>query len=91
MGRIDKHRDDRGLGDHVVQQPQPFALEFRGEQVDSSHVAARPVQVLHKALLHRVVGGRKEDWYCHTRALGCLGSLEACDNYRHLMVQQVGQ
>ena len=33
--RIDKHRDDRGLGDHVVQQPQPFALDFLGEQVDS--------------------------------------------------------
>jgi hypothetical protein len=34
------HRDGRGLGNHLMQQAQPFRLQPRGKMIDAGDVAA---------------------------------------------------
>src|SRR5262245_21200679 len=58
---MDEHAERRGLGDHLVQQAEPLALETRDELIDAGAVSAWTVQARNDAEPDRIVAGRKND------------------------------
>src|SRR5258707_13635962 len=48
VGRIDQHCETNGLGDQLLQQPQPLCYHFLREEIDTGRIAARMSQASHK-------------------------------------------
>ena len=72
--------------------PSRFASRSTVNDIDTGHVAARPVQALDKTELDRIFGGNKNDRDCRDRRLGRVRIAEAgADDHGDLTPHQIGR
>ena len=68
--RVHEHPDHHGLGNQLMQQLQLLRRELSSVEGRTRDIAARPVEAGDEAELHRIAGGREDDWNCRGCRLG---------------------
>ena len=67
---VDEYSNTNGLGNQLMQQPQPLCHDLLEEEIDASRVAARPSEAGHKTKPDRIVADTENNWDCRGCSLG---------------------
>ena len=82
--RVEQHRDDGGLGNELMQQPQPLGRQVSGGKDHPRDVAAGAVEARDQTGADRIGAGHEDDRRRRGFSLSCLRRCGVRDDHGHL-------